>query len=412
MWRLCGVYKCIVTKTAKRHMENLGAFMLTFLEITKAQAKDKEYNLADGNGLYLRILPSGIKNWIANFRSDGKKISKKLGSFPELSIKEAREQLSLLKAQAKFEGSPVIKEKVHTFEEIYYEWIEVKKVKVKNWHDISNRIERYILPSLGKIDYKSITPVAFVEILKQDLYTRGKYETIKRICMYIKEIDIYAMNIGYVKELRFQNLYSVFPVKTVIKNRPSVHYSQLPTVLKELQVYGLKARATWEVLLTGFYTLLRPNEYCSLEWSWINFEDNTITVPAEVMKMKLPHVVPITKQMLTLLLNRPRVGKYVFPATQGKVVQHFSTNSASLFLRRHGFKDKLVPHGIRSIGRTWMHDHDIPFDVAEKCLAHTVGTSTQLAYDRSDLLEKRREAMQQWCDFVDHCLKGGADLLL
>lgn len=213
-------------------MENLGAFMLTFLEIKKAQAKDKEYNLADGNGLYLRILPSGIKNWIANFRSDGKKISKKLGSFPELSIKEAREKLSLLKAQAKFEGSPVIKEKVHTFEEIYYEWIEVKKVKVKNWQDISNRIERYILPSLGKIDYKAITPVAFVEILKQDLYTRGKYETIKRICMYIKEIDIYAMNIGYVKELRFQNLYSVFPVKTVIKNRPSVHYSQLPTVLE------------------------------------------------------------------------------------------------------------------------------------------------------------------------------------
>ena len=137
-------------------MENLGAFMLTFLEIKKAQAKDKEYNLADGNGLYLRILPSGIKNWIANFRSDGKKISKKLGSFPALSIKEAREQLSLLKAQAKFEGSPVIKEKVHTFEEIYYEWIEVKKVKVKNWQDISNRIERYILPSLGKIDYKAV----------------------------------------------------------------------------------------------------------------------------------------------------------------------------------------------------------------------------------------------------------------
>lgn len=71
-------------------MDNSGAFMLTFLE-KKAQAKDKEYNLADGNGLYLRILPLGIKNWIANFRSDDKKISKKLGSFHELSIKEARE---------------------------------------------------------------------------------------------------------------------------------------------------------------------------------------------------------------------------------------------------------------------------------------------------------------------------------
>ena len=273
--------------------------MLTHLQVKNALPKDKMYNLSDGNGLYLRVRPNGAKSWIGCFRSNGNKTCLKVGDYPELTIKEAREKLSLLKALAKFEGSPVIKEKVHTFEEIYYEWIEVKKVKVKNWQDISNRIERYILPSLGKIDYKAITPVAFVEILKQDLYTRGKYETIKRICMYIKEIDIYAMNIGYVKELRFQNLYSVFPVKTVIKNRPSVHYSQLPTVLKELQVYGLKARATWEVLLTGFYTLLRPNEYCSLEWSWINFEDNTITVPAEVMKMKLPHVVPITKQMLT-----------------------------------------------------------------------------------------------------------------
>lgn len=380
--------------------------MLTFLEIKKAQPKDKEYNLADGNGLYLRILPSGIKNWIANFRSNGKKISKKLGTFPELAIKDAREKLSLLKAQSKFEDSPEIKEKVHTFEEIYFEWIEVKKVKVKNWKDISNRIERYILPSLGKIDYKTLTPVAFVELLKQDLYVRGKYETIKRICLYIKEIDIYALNIGYSKELRFQNLYSVFPVKTVIKNRPSIHYTQLSSALKELQVYGLKARATWEVLLAGFYTLLRPNEYCSLEWSWIDLDDMTITVPAEVMKMKLAHVVPITKQMLTLLLNRPRVGKYVFPATQGKIERSFSINAASFFLRRHGFKDKLVPHGIRSIGRTWMHDHDIPFDVAEKCLAHTVGTSTQLAYDRSDLLEKRRDAMQQWCNFVEDCLNG------
>lgn len=85
--------------------------MLTFLEIKKAQAKDKEYNLADGNGLYLRILPSGIKNWIANFRSDGKKISKKLGSFPELSIKEAREQLSLLKAQAKLKVHLLLKKR-------------------------------------------------------------------------------------------------------------------------------------------------------------------------------------------------------------------------------------------------------------------------------------------------------------
>lgn len=147
--------------------------MLTHLQVKNALPKDKMYNLSDGNGLYLRVRPNGAKSWIGCFRSNGNKTCLKVGDYPELTIKEAREQLSLLKAQAKFEDSPKIKEKVHTFEEIYYEWIEVKKVKVKNWHDISNRIERYILPSLGKIDYKTLTPVSFVELLKQDLHVRG-----------------------------------------------------------------------------------------------------------------------------------------------------------------------------------------------------------------------------------------------
>lgn len=381
--------------------------MLTQLMIRNALPKDKVYQIKDKDGLCLRIYPTGKTVWIANFRNSDKKICKTLGSYPDIGLKEAREQLELLKTQTLLsDKGKVVIEEPHSFSEVYSQWLEVKKIKVKNWKDISNRIDRYILPTLGKVDYCKLTPVDFVAALKNDLYMRGKYETIKRICMYLKEIDVFAFNIGYAKETKFQNLYSVFPIKTTIKNRPSIHWSLLSEALKELQVYGLKARATWEVLLTGFYTLLRPNEYCSLEWSWINFDELTITVPAEVMKMKSSHTVPISTQLLSLLKNRPHVSKYVFPATQGKIEQPFSTNSASLFLRRHGYKDRLVPHGIRSIGRTWMHDHDIPFDVAEKCLAHSVGTSTQLAYDRSDLLEKRREAMQQWCDFVEYCLKG------
>lgn len=120
--------------------------------------------------------------------------------------------------------------------------------------------------------------------------------------------------------------------------------------------------------------------------------------------MKRPHTVPISTQLMVLLQNRPRVSEYVFPATQGKQNQPFSENATSLFLRRHGMQGRLVPHGIRAIGRSWMFDNGIDFDVAELCLAHTIGNQTVRAYLRSDRLDERRTAMQSWCDFVEKCL--------
>ena len=184
---------------------------------------------------------------------------------------------------------------------------------------------------------------------------------------------------------------------------PSVHWNDLPEVFKQLQVSAVLSRNVLPVILTGFYTLLRPIEYCALEWQWVDLDEGVITVPAEVMKMKKAHRVPISSQLRTILEMQPKISRYVFPSPVD-LTKHYNRDTVSKFLRNHGFKGQLVSHGIRSIGRTWMHDNDVPFDVAELCLAHTVGTSTTRAYDRSDLLEKRREAMQTWCDYVKSCL--------
>ncbi len=374
--------------------------MLTFMQIKNAFPKDKPYQLNDGNGLFLRVNPNGKKFWIVNKSVNGNRISKQIGEWPNIGIKEARESFDILVKTTKTSADTAC-----TFSDLYTEWLELKKTQIKNWKDVSQRIDKYLIPKFATSIYALLTPIDFIQCLKDDLGARDKLETIKRICGYIKEIEIYALNCGYTQSLKFQNLADVFPSpQKTLRNRPAIHYSELPMALQELQVYGLKARATWEVLLCGFYTLLRPVEYCSLKWDWIDFDALIITVPAETMKMKKGHVVPISTQLLALLQNRPRVGMFVFPSTQGKVTQHFSINATSLFLRRHGYKDRLVPHGIRSIGRTWMHDNDVPFDVAEKCLAHAIGTTTQLAYDRSDLLEKRRKVMQMWCDYVSYCL--------
>ncbi len=200
--------------------------------------------------------------------------------------------------------------------------------------------------------------------------------------------------------LRFQGMGKVF-VKPKVINRPSVHPSQLPEILEKLQAETLKARTTWDAIQVAFYTLLRPIEYCSLEWEWVH--DGVIEVPAEVMKMKKPHLVPITRQLKKVLGDRPQVSDFVLTSPDRKD-HHIRTAAQEVFFRRHGLQGILVPHGIRAIGRTWMHENGIDNDVAEMCLAHRVGTRVAQAYDRTDLLEERREAMQKWCDFVESCL--------
>ncbi|MCI7774022.1 MAG: hypothetical protein MR514_09200 [Succinivibrio sp.] len=106
-----------------------------------------------------------------------------------------------------------------------------------------------------------IPPIDFIDTLKEDLLKRDKLETIKRICGYLRELEVFALYCGYIMNLRLQNLNAVFPKpQTKLSNRPAVHWKELPEVLKELQVYGLKARETWDVLMCSFYTLLRPNE--------------------------------------------------------------------------------------------------------------------------------------------------------
>lgn len=132
-----------------------------------------------------------------------------------------------------------------------------------------------------------------------------------------------------------------------------------------------------------------------------------ITVPAEAMKMKRPQRVPVSPQLATVLEHRLHVCPLVFPSRN--LLNPVSTNALGLFLRRHGFIGRLVPHGIRSIGRSWMEDHGVPFNVAEACLAHSSGTQTVQAYQRSDLLEERRAPMAEWCKFVEGCAEGGGN---
>lgn len=383
--------------------------MLTIIEVRAAQPKNKNYLLNDGSGLFLRVEPSGAKRWVLNRSIKGQHVSKVLGIFPDMTLKDARLEAQRLSVELR----ALKVTKAVDFLSVYKEWLALKKTQIKNWVDIDRRFNKYLLPRFSSVTFKDIPPTALIEELKSDLGQRAKLETLKRICGELRSLETFAYNSGLIDQLRWQNLAAVFPSPAhKRKNRPSVGYSELPEVLCKLKAEGIKSHTTWSVLLCGFYTLLRPGEYTAMRWDWIDFKDKTITIPAEIMKMKREHVVPMSRQLIALLDDLPRASGYVFPSPQRNGDRPVSTNSASQFLRRNGFADVLVPHGIRAIGRSWMFDNQVPFEVAELCLAHSVGSSTVQAYVRSDRLEERREVMQRWCDYVELCLKGGADLLL
>ena len=371
--------------------------MLTYLKCLKAKPKATRYLLSDIPGLALRFSTNGRKVWLAKKNVGGRRIVKTLGDFPEMSIGDARKTFNALIDSVK----PVAAPKDPTFGEVYAKWIELKQMRVKNWKDIDERMRKYILPLYRTVPLAAITPMELVDLLKRRVMPH--LETVKRICSYIREMEIFAVNSGFASSYRLQHLFDIFPAPAkILVHRPAIPWQELPEFFEQIMPDLLHGGDAHDLLMTGFYTLLRPGEYTSLRWDWI--EDGVITVPAEIMKMKKPHRVPVSSQLAALLDKRIHASPLVFPSRNFQ--NPISTNALGLFLRRHGFTGRLVPHGIRSIGRSWMEDHGIAFNAAEACLAHSAGSMTVQAYQRSDLLDERRAPMQAWCDFVESCISG------
>ena len=370
--------------------------MLTYVQLRALKPKDKIYDITVSSGLQFRVTPAGKKYWRLHKRVNGKYVIKTLGTFPEMSIKEAETMalgITEVSAERSLQSKP--------FSEIFAEWYAIKRTRIINHNDILRRFENYLLPKFANRAFDELTPVAVISHIKASaLFKEGKLETIRRLCSELKQVEIYAMNCGYIDALRLQGIEQAFMLPTE-KHFPSIKPSELVTVLPELQAAALKAPTTWVALQIGFYTLLRPREYCSMRWDWIH--GDVIEVPAALMKMKRAFTVPISTQLQKVLDYRPKVTDFVLTSPD-KPNQPIAIETSERFLRQHGFRGRLVPHGIRSIGRTWMEENGVPYNVAESCLAHLTGSKVSQAYNRSDLLEERRPVMQRWGDFVEKCL--------
>ncbi|CAI2512898.1 Prophage CP4-57 integrase [Serratia fonticola] len=392
---------------------------LTDTEIKSTKPSDKEINLFDGDGLILRIAPlskGGKKNWYFRYAVPltKKRTKKSLGTYPHLTLARSRalrdEYLSLLangidpqvhnsdKANALKDATE------HTLQAVARKWLD-EKVKTSgiskdHGEDIWRSLERNIFPGLGNVPIKEIRP----KLLKQHLdpiEQRGVLETLRRIISRLNEIFRYAATEELIEFNPADNLGQRFS-KPKKQNMPALPPSELPRFLVALINASIRLETRllieWQLL-----TWVRPGEAVRTRWTDIDTHNSMWNIPAEFMKMKKPHKVPLSKEALRVLDSMKAISghrEWVFPSIKAPL-NHMHEQTANAAIIRMGFGGELVAHGMRSIARMAAEESGkFRTDVLEAALAHSKKDEIIAAYNRAEYLTERMVLMQWWSDYV------------
>lgn len=368
------------------------------IDVKNLKPKERRYSIAIENGLTIRVHPSGVKSWVVRIPQFDRIIDITLGHYPDVTERQAR-HLARVKRK-EFELAPP---KGYIMNDAFRLWRDLKKGQIASFEDERDRLRKYVFDIIGRRQIDEVTTPMLIALIKP-LDRAGKRSTVKRISMRMSEIFNLAKCAGYVRENPASGMSRVFaPPK--VKPMPALHWLQLPEILE--YIFKNASRKIQLLFLFSLCTLLRPGEIAKLRWSWIDLESRTISIPAEEMKKKRVHRVPISDFCLHILLEIRELfpaGNFLFPGRRRS--DHMSSQTLAKWLcSQTPFRDKLVAHGLRSMGRCYFADHGISYEVAEACLAHVVGSTVSRAYQRSDFLDARRPVIAAWSNYVQSCAK-------
>ncbi len=362
----------------------------------QAQNTGKRLMRTFENGLVLRCAPAGLCSWLFRVRSGSNIITETLGKYPDMSIAAANAEAA--KRYAEHKQAPCQQSHI-TLNEVYKAWGEKKAQTAVTWRKIDLVCRKHLLRKFGSMPLEDLTAPMLIKHW-EPLEKAGLSNTLQKLCQYVKQIAVFAVNTGRVERIHELTKISQNYVFKAAKSYPAPAPEDLWEVFYTLEKEGRSYDQVWDLFMASFYTLSRPGEVCAIKWEWVDLDAGVINFPAEVMKMKRAHTVPISSQLKALLVRSERLSEWVF-TSPAKIGQHINRESVRMMLKRKGLSGTLTAHGIRSIGRTWMEQQGVNHDTAEACLAHYSGNRVIKAYVRYDYLKERREIMQKWCDFVD-----------
>ncbi|WML90127.1 tyrosine-type recombinase/integrase [Thiothrix lacustris] len=396
--------------------------LLTDTAVKNAKPKDKPYNLTDGGGLYLKVATAG-KYWRYNYSFNGKQKTLAIGVYPDTSLKQARDKHQAareLLAQGVDPSSHKQEAKAaeralteNSFELVAREWYGKFSGKWSKDHaaNVLTRLEKDLFPFIGGKPVAEIEPPAILKCLRR-IEERGALDSAHRAKTTAGQVFRYAVSIGKATRDPTPDLHGALPPPDRKHFAALTDPQEVGQLLRDIADYhGVPETVT--ALQLSAYLFQRPGEIRAMQWSEINFETAQWTIPAERMKRRKAHTVPLSKQVLALLDElRPMTGRrtHVFPS-RTDINKPMGANTLGGALRKMGYdSDTMTAHGFRALASTMLYEMGYPADVIEKQLAHSVGNTIRQAYDRSQHLDQRTAMMQQWADYLDS-LRGGAQVI-
>lgn len=390
---------------------------LTNTACNNAKIKEKAYKLSDSEGMYLEVMPNGSKYWRLKYRYLGKEKRLALGVFPSISLAEARskrnEARKLLNSgidpaeHKRSSKHKAMNDAANTFEAIAREWHSLQTDRWSRAYPskVMRCFEKNVFPHLGNRPISQIAPPEILECLRK-IEKRGSLDvaaTTKQLC---GQVFRYGIQTGRCERDATADL------RGALKSRRTKHYSaieakDIPDFLAALEKNDARLFArTQRAIKLSLLVFARPGEIRQARWSEIDFKTKTWTIPAEKMKMRRDHIIPLSRQTIEILKEQYEETEHiqtdwVFPS-QVKPKMPMSDGTVTKAIERIGYGEKLVAHGFRALARTTIRE-ELGYDseVIEKQLAHKTKNPLGEAYDRTQFLDKRRKMMQDWADYLD-----------
>jgi integrase len=392
---------------------------LTDTTIRNAKPREKKYKIYDTGGLFMIIAPAGGKWWRLKYRFEGKEKQLSLGVYPEVSLAKARERRDKARvqvadgidpSQARKAQKAARTNKENTFESVAREWFEKFKPGWAPGHaiKIKGRLENDVYPYIGQRPILEITPPELLMVLRR-IESRGAIDSAHRTRTTCSQIFRYAVATGRTERDPAADLRGAIP---------PAQSKHLPAITEPDKVAGLlRAIDGYEgsfvtkcALRIAPLLFVRPGELRHMEWAEIDLDAAEWNIPAEKMKLRLPHLVPLSSQAVEILKEIQSLtgtGRYVFPSTRTSQ-RPMSNNTVLAALRRMGFeKSEMTGHGFRAMARTMLDEIlNVRPDFIEHQLAHAVRDPNGRAYNRTAFLPERKDMMQTWADYLDGLKKG------
>lgn len=394
-------------------------------KVKKAKPEAKPRKLSDGGGLYVLIHPNGGKYWQLAYRFAGKQKTLALGTYPEISLADARERREHARKLIANDTDPSAAKQTkkrqdkiaasNTFETVAREWVENRSNDWTAGHKALTlrTLEQDAFPTLGHRPIAEITPAELLATMRI-IEKRGALEIASRVLQRCSSVFRYGIATDRC------NSNPATELRGALKSPKRTHYTTIekggfPKLLRDIDGYQGSPTTTYALQLIAL-TFTRTSELIEAEWREIDLKRAEWLIPAERMKMRRPHLVPLSAQAVAVFKQVAQLTgdrKYVFPNRNDPT----KPASNALILRalgRMGYTGKMTGHGFRSAASTLLNEHktkwNIHRDVIELQLAHVEKNASRAAYNFAEYLEERTAMMQQWADYLDK-LKAGAQVI-